>query len=136
MSPPKFRVRTLMILIAAVAIAISAETTRRRHVAFQRKVESLTELQTFINGRLIELRFEIDRLREAIETNRRRAKASDSQSERDQWSDLAKNEEWMLAYHQQEHETAAEAADYFGQLATKYRYAASHPWLPVAPDPK
>lgn len=42
----------------------------------------------------------------------------------------------MLAYSQRDHANAAEAAVYFGQLATKYRYAASHPWLPVAPDPK
>lgn len=76
MQVPRFRVRTMMILIAAVAIAISAEMTRRRHGALQRKVESLTELQTFINRRLIEQRFEIDRLRDSIETHRRRAKAS------------------------------------------------------------
>lgn len=26
-------------------------------------------------------------------------------------------------------------ANYYGGLATKYRYSARYPWLPVAPDP-
>jgi hypothetical protein len=42
---------------------------------------------------------------------------------------------YWFKYHQRLADFEAELADYHLQLKHKYEYAASHPWIEVAPDP-
>ncbi len=102
---PRFKLRTLLLMVAlfAVALAVVVEISQRRN-RFQRLADDhwkqtllLPEDQIDINGYSY------------VENQATRTKIYTGKNMRD--------------------------IDYHDLLYRKYEYAASHPWLPVEPDP-
>jgi hypothetical protein len=124
MRSPRYRLRTLMLAAAVVAIFVGAESMWRRSAIYRARASYFAE-------------WERERLRLADETDELATEVRTVAAEdRERGDDVS----WRLRL-----ETVCclarvsaddrLAANYFAGLKRKYEYAASHPWLPVAPDP-
>jgi len=91
MRPPRFRVRTLMLTVAVVALLIWGSTMGARSLDYYRR-------------------------------------ASFYGTQEYGWRDTATEGRFRAEF-------CTECAEYFAQLAGKYRHAMWRPWTPVVPDP-
>src|SRR5438309_201066 len=104
---PRFRLRTLMVAVAGVALAIGAEVLRRRREVFLVKVELYSQEEAVY--------------RQSIEVFSRRPLPVSS----------LKTTMWMIP----DPDVDRKRAEFLAGLRLKYERAARHPWLSVAPDP-
>jgi hypothetical protein len=147
MKLPRFRVRSLMIVVLLIAIVVYADVLRRRRAGFLRRSQALAAEEKISRGwqdgtRRAIAQYEIrmkdrkDRLRRNIATLRPFVPQEEwIQKEEDYvrslekvqalkvWSDMARVSQW------------SRRCDYFAALRRKYERAARYPWLPLSPDP-
>lgn len=107
---PLFRIRTMMVVVAAIATAIGCA----------REVIRLSRLSWSYRGRAdtcAYLERSMQRDIQDIDTGRLAPREDFSQAEIDDMAKLFRKR-----------------IPYFRAMSRKYDYAARHPWLPVAPD--
>ncbi|MHB1557326.1 MAG: hypothetical protein ACYC61_07590 [Isosphaeraceae bacterium] len=134
---PRATTRRLMVLVALAALALAAEMTRRRGEAYlERSVKHLIAEGYDRGGAKSREEGAAYYVQQAMKLEAARAKGSPidrSGPPNAQWTaeEWRKNAAWML----EEAKYERELESYHGMLRKKYEYAASYPWLPVAPDP-
>jgi hypothetical protein len=137
MTPPRFRLRTLLIAVAVVAMLTGSVVLARRSSQYRRwarlhhriaarfRAEQRSWASTGMAGR------------EQAEMWRRRARATASKSAVEA-ADAAESAEAAgpaIAAYEVAARAAGTMADHYALLGKKYERLARHPWLPVAPDP-
>lgn len=157
---PRFRIRTLMVVVAVVALvlfsAVEARRLYRLRKEYQRKVFMHRTLEEVFRGsasiirtaaakaedRAVRIRRgEVDEYQKVSDRIRAELKL-----EREDLSEFVKrNPEtantWAVSFEKFAKEERASAdhegvkADYHACLREKYERAARYPWLPVEPDP-
>jgi hypothetical protein len=158
MKLPRFRLRTLMIVVAIIAIAAYGDVLRRRRAEYLRRAAALampeqasrgardsnkkmlTEFKEKFEQRKDWERRNVDQLKRMAEDD---LLSSETQAK---WRDLQRMAEQSLGESEQRQDELtssvnAEIArwsrsyDHFSALRRKYERAARYPWLPVSPDP-
>jgi hypothetical protein len=125
----------MMILIAAVGLAIGFESTRRRQAAFRQRAAKFARYEDYQSKILVTNRRRLAKYRERRESLRGQVNVAVSDSDRASClAELRWTEDYLASVQKEvDHDVALDA--YFRALVKKYRYAASHAWLPVESDP-
>jgi hypothetical protein len=110
MSPPRFRLRTLLVAVAVAAVAMGAMLMLQRAAAYRRLAERHAERERM---------------------HRDSAALATAEAE-----DLAErgSADGAALWRERVDDNAAKAAR-SAELSRKYLHAAAHPWLAVEPDP-
>lgn len=132
---PRFRVRTMMLVVVVAGIAIGGyATVRRKHVLLARaNVFASRAEERRRHARELELR--IHALATVEEQDRQALRTARSDVERAWQLDALQWTKDELAPLRKEYESESQIAAYYDSLNAKYREAALRPWLPVEPDP-
>lgn len=127
MRPPRFRLRTLMLLvaIAALAMAVRMMSVQRQEHLWQR--DRFARLE-FYSRTMAHAELASQRLRSSM-TQRLNPRQTI------EFSGLPDNSTSEEARDRQRLKQARGLVEYYEAMKKKYEYAASHPWLIVPPDP-
>ena len=116
----RFTVRRMMVAVAVVAVALTLDTMRNRAFTFRRIAEKHAWREdAFRSGARAILDYQRRlRIGELGEFEPRPVHPDKPNMSFDEMA-----------------EDSEQRAGYYARLVAKYRRAARHPWLPVAPDP-
>ena len=106
----RLRISTLLVLIALTALALGAESIRRRRIYYQEKAEFHA--------------WQVERYGESLDFRSQGADLSRSLG----MAEAAARQHWHV-------ELMAALFAYHVRMQRKYESAASHPWQAVPPDP-
>ncbi len=129
MRPPRMTIRQWMIAMVVTALAVGAVSLDRWSRDYRRRAEFHARMESTHE----------EKSRKALTRMEKSAKIVDG-LERQLPPDLPRGsfsdtvEHFVLEIRERAVADAQRGA-YHAALARKYRYAASHPWLPVEPDP-
>jgi hypothetical protein len=126
----------MMLAVAVVAVAIGAETTRRRRESYRKKAvhfakleQDMRQLATSRNAQVArrkreasEVRTEGDSVKESPDYQRNSRRLAEAMMQR-------------TALLEAEADHLQQRADLYARLLQKYEHAACFPWLPVEADP-
>ena len=130
---PRFRLRTLMIVVAVVGVAVTGVRLRERSLAYGRQADRHTQVAEMSRRLRLDIEADLAEKPASIDAERepaphRRANTIKSGLLRGPGVDpvltIARDAEGWGAVER-----------YHAALAAKYRRAARYPWLPVVPDP-
>jgi hypothetical protein len=125
-----------MVAVAVVAVAIGAETTRRRWVAYRRKAAEFARLELGMIQLASRRDAEVARRDREVEEVKKKAEAAKDFPNYQRNSGriveaMTRNTARMV----DEAGYLRKRADLYARLKQKYHQAAGYPWLPVEPDP-
>jgi hypothetical protein len=131
----RFRLRSLMILVAIVAVAIGAELTRRRSVFCRRKSAAYARQEATGLATTWWREAEGARMRRDAHDVRELGKRAGDEAERTLCDRTVEAFQQGAAIQDDRARSARQQAIDYGRLEEKYRRAASCPWQAVDPHP-
>ena len=135
---PRFRLRTLMILVAVAGLAIGVDGMRRRRSYHRAQAAEYAEWQwkyAFVIGRK-EAGAEVERRKVAeIEAKIVALKDDRFAAVRDNYRSIVESGRWLAAHEELDLVDYRLRRDVYGRLRRLHEYAASHPWLRIEAEP-
>jgi hypothetical protein len=144
---PRYRLRTLIIVVAIVSIAVYTDVLRRRRAGFVRRALALAMDEEISRHRQAGTRRSIAQYEERMEDRKDRLRRNIAtlrlfvpqkewiQKEEDYVRSLEKVQALKVSSDMARVSQWSRRCDYFAALLRKYERAARYPWLTVSADP-